>query len=238
MRGAVAGLKSRIGFLAIACVTLARPAWADPSDGTASPAPPESALGATPPPPPPNYKETPECAKFLPPDTTIPRDVNPTVFSFRLPTTGVMQDIALVKSSGNDTLDKAVLACADGRKSSPMRVAGVPAEITWVWAYFWRPRYISYFSAVTTSGSAEVCDQKQYPYDDIRKGIQGSAKISFRISPDGSATNVQLLQSTGAADLDQISINCVSSWHFYPVMQNGKPVEIDKTVTVGWHLWM
>lgn len=238
MFNAFAGLKRRVLFLAIASMLMAQPARADPPAGTvptSSPANTPATLASQhlPVPPPP-----PDCSKYLPPGTAIPAQIDPTIFSFRITTDGVMHDIALVKSSGNDALDKAALTCANGSKIGPMQLAGVPAELNWVRGYFWNRWPPRYFWGVTTSGGSESCDQKQYPHGDIRKGIQGSAVISFRISADGSATNVQLLQSTGAADLDQISINCVTAWRFYPVTKNSKPVEIDQKVMVGWRLWM
>ncbi len=47
---------------------------------------------------------------------------------------------------------------------------------------------------------------KRYPLLARRQGLQGTANVAFRISDDGSAQDIRLVQSSGIAPLDQAAL--------------------------------
>jgi TonB family protein len=61
--------------------------------------------------------------------------------------------------------------------------------------------------------------------------------MTLRIATDGSVKKVSVIKSSGFVSLDNASIDCVSSWRFYPVGQNGQAVEVDKEYQIRWRLF-
>ena len=57
---------------------------------------------------------------------------------------------------------------------------------------------------------------------------------SYRIGTDGSTKDIKLTKSSGDADLDKATLDCVALWKFFPAVQNGKAVEIDRNGGQHW----
>jgi TonB family protein len=53
-----------------------------------------------------------------------------------------------------------------------------------------------------------------YPDAALKAGAQGTAFVSFRGMPDGTIADVVVLKSSGSADLDKATEQCVSNWRF------------------------
>jgi TonB family protein len=53
-----------------------------------------------------------------------------------------------------------------------------------------------------------------YPAAALKAQAQGSTVVSFVGQWDGSVKSVQLVRSSGNADLDQATMTCVGQWHF------------------------
>jgi TonB family protein len=177
----------------------------------------------------------PNCNEYLPAMTAPVETQSVTAFSFRLTTDGEIKDVALYKSSGNDELDKVVLACASGRHIKPLTISGKRAEITWTMAYFWRgPR--SGFGSLSPTGVPNLCSFSLYPRSAIRQHIRGDTLIFFQIAIDGSVKKPTVAASSGNADLDKSALDCVSKWQYFPIKQNGQPVQVDNFTKVFWRL--
>lgn len=69
-----------------------------------------------------------------------------------------------------------------------------------------------------------------YPSISRRLGEQGSVLLKVMISPEGRAGEVQVLQSSGYARLDQSAAEAIRQWRFVPAMHDGKPV-------AAWYEW-
>ena len=176
-----------------------------------------------------------DCAAYLPPGVARPQTEGATLFSFRLTAQGEMRDIVLFQSSGNADLDNAALACAAAAicHMEPVRVAGKPAEVTWVMGYFWRNRPPT-FAMPSPSGQPNLCNVFSYPLKAIRSRAGGTTILSYHIAIDGSEKDLAVTNSSGNADLDKASLDCVSTWRYFPVKQNGQPVQVDKITQVQW----
>lgn len=68
--------------------------------------------------------------------------------------------------------------------------------------------------------------------DDLREqGYQLTAVAHFRIHPDGSF-DVELVKPTQNPRLNQILLETLHRWRFFPAVENGRPVESEQDVRV------
>lgn len=90
-------------------------------------------------------------------------------------------------------------------------------------------------TAPASIGKPHNC-QRSYPPLAMRLNHEGVTTIGFTIQPDGSVSNVHVVESSGHDELDQAAIPCASSWTYKPAMQNGQPVAVPWTTKVQWKL--
>jgi len=71
-----------------------------------------------------------------------------------------------------------------------------------------------------------------YPRRARKRGIEGWVKTGFTIRPDGSVSDIQILESEPAGIFDSITLRTVSKWKFKPQLLNGKPAvrEVEKII--------
>ena len=144
-----------------------------------------------------------------------------------------LHDARLPRSSGDAAVDKALIRCADGHPFMPVTVNGEPAEVEWILAYYVVPEVREDgFTPASSNGQPHTCHN--WPESAVRRNLNGDATYSYRIATDGSTKDIKLTQSTGDADLDKATLDCVASWKFFPAMQKGKPVEIDRNGGQHW----
>ncbi|WP_322016143.1 energy transducer TonB [Paraburkholderia sp. J12] len=68
--------------------------------------------------------------------------------------------------------------------------------------------------------------------DDLREqGYQVTAVAHFKVHPDGSF-DVELVKPTQNPRLNQILLETLHHWRFFPAMENGHPVESEQEVRV------
>lgn len=63
-----------------------------------------------------------------------------------------------------------------------------------------------------------------YPQHAIRRNLQGVVVVLIHISPDGHTDGVDLLQSSGHQELDEVVQGAVQHWRFKPPMRGNTPV--------------
>lgn len=108
------------------------------------------------------------CDGFLPPGVTYtPGWVHSTLISYRLTATGDIRDVALYRSSGNNDLDKAALACIGNRHTEPVMVAGTPADISWIGGVSWASRWHQ-FVPTDLDGEPNLCDFSKWSLREVR----------------------------------------------------------------------
>jgi TonB family protein len=146
-----------------------------------------------------------------------------------------LHDAALSRSSGDRALDKALLTCANGHPFMPITVNGQPAEVRWVVAYYVVPEiHEDGFLPASSNGKPRTC--QNWPESAVRRNLNGDATYAYRIGTDGSTKDIKLTQSTGDADLDKATLDCVAAWKFFPALQNNNPIEIERTGRQHWRI--
>ena len=69
--------------------------------------------------------------------------------------------------------------------------------------------------------------------DDLRdEAISTIAMARFHISPDGTAS-VELIKATQNPRINQIILNTLKTWKFFPALQDGKPIPSTQEIKVN-----
>lgn len=73
-----------------------------------------------------------------------------------------------------------------------------------------------YEFAVANTGNAVVTEQAspRYPGGDVPRGQEGWVRVSFVVTPDGTAIDPVILNSSGGAAFEREARNAVSQWRF------------------------
>jgi periplasmic protein TonB len=58
------------------------------------------------------------------------------------------------------------------------------------------------------------CPDPTYPASAKRRKVEGTSRVAFYVDRDGNVTNVQLLKSSGDADLDEAAMKQIKRWKF------------------------
>lgn len=68
--------------------------------------------------------------------------------------------------------------------------------------------------------------------DDLRdEAISAVAVARFHVNPDGTVS-VELIKATSNPRINQIIVNTLKTWKFFPALQNGKPVSSTQEIKV------
>ncbi len=73
-----------------------------------------------------------------------------------------------------------------------------------------------------------------YPADAKAAGIEGTVVLKGLIGKDGTLKDLHVI--SGPQELRQAAIDAASQWVYSPYLLNGKPVEVDTTVSVNFNL--
>ncbi len=60
----------------------------------------------------------------------------------------------------------------------------------------------------------QECSKPQYPDSARERRLEGAATVAVDIAPDGSVTNVRIMQSSGHPELDEAAVNAARGWRF------------------------
>ena len=75
-----------------------------------------------------------------------------------------------------------------------------------------------------------------YPADAARRAEQGAVILLVHVSPQGLASSVDVMESSGHASLDGAARDAVSAWHFLPAVKDGQPIPFDFAIRVTFQL--
>lgn len=93
------------------------------------------------------------------------------------------------------------------------------------------------FSPALADRTTNCATGSYYSPAAVRANEQGTAKVRVHIDSGGSVAAIEIVQSTGYADLDDGAVQCIKvGWHFRPAMQNGKPVPSTKIYAIKFAL--
>jgi protein TonB len=66
-----------------------------------------------------------------------------------------------------------------------------------------------------------------YPYAALRANVEGWVELGFTVNPDGTVSNVRVLNASPAHTFEQAGIRAVSKLRYQPVMQDGKAIAVN-----------
>jgi protein TonB len=75
-----------------------------------------------------------------------------------------------------------------------------------------------------------------YPRRARKRGIEGWVKTGFTILPDGSISDIEILESEPAGIFDRITRRTISKWKYKPQLLNGKPTARDVEKIIRFNL--
>jgi periplasmic protein TonB len=75
-----------------------------------------------------------------------------------------------------------------------------------------------------------------YPPEAVRRAEQGAVLLLIHVSPEGLASGVDVLKSSGYVSLDRAARDAVAAWHFLPAVNNGDPIPFDMPLRVTFQL--
>lgn len=54
---------------------------------------------------------------------------------------------------------------------------------------------------------------------------EGRVLLKVHVLPDGKPAEIQLLQSSGSAQLDKSALDTLAKWELQPARKNGEPID-------------
>jgi protein TonB len=148
---------------------------------------------------------------------------------FRVTADGAVADPVIVTSAGDDALDAAALACVMAWRYKPATVDGVAVDYKWEASVEWS----------THPGDlpppTPPCARYADVTADMLVGIAGVTRVSFRIMPDGSTADLEVLRGSGNSKLDDAALKCMGDRHFDVARAKIPPTGFAQTVVVDWH---
>jgi len=75
-----------------------------------------------------------------------------------------------------------------------------------------------------------------YPPEAVRRAQQGAVIVVAHVTPDGLASGVDVLSSSGYVSLDRAAHDAVATWHFLPAVKDGQAIPFDMKLRVVFQL--
>lgn len=135
---------------------------------------------------------------------------------------GSVAGIVVAASSSEDGLDVLSAACVTKWQYQPAMENGAPVEVSWETHISW-----------TQNGNRPAGDTPQIRLPATNCILARPAAMGHAPTEKPTAVRYQLLngevtstvveRSSGDAPLDEYAAQCVRTWHFVPVMENGNP---------------
>ncbi len=159
------------------------------------------------------------------------------VISLTVQADGTVSDVHVQHSSGFARLDDASVAIAAQRwRYNPATRNGTPIACRLLAEILWRLEF-SPEELEHTPIIVERAAPSDYPSGAIARHEVGLTVVAILITPGGSLSNVNMVRSSGYADLDSKSLEIAKSrWRFGPATMNGEPVKTVVFVAVIWSL--
>lgn len=88
----------------------------------------------------------------------------------------------------------------------------------------------------TTGGEIIHATQPVYPRKAMRRGVEGSVRLAFTITPAGKVTDIEVVESQPRGTFDRAAENAVASWTYRPFIENGVPVAKRVTQALDFEL--
>jgi protein TonB len=75
-----------------------------------------------------------------------------------------------------------------------------------------------------------------YPPEAVRRAEQGAVILLIHVSPEGLASGIDVLKSSGYGVLDRAAREAVLNWRFLPAVKDGEPIPFNMPLRVTFQL--
>lgn len=158
---------------------------------------------------------------------------------------GAPRDLEIVRSSGDEALDRAAVAAVEAARFRPGSAEGRPVAVRFAIPITFRlgdgpagdrPPRLNVEQPQLEGGLAALQQAVVYPEVQRRAGIQGTAFVQFVVSETGAVRDVEVARSSGDAGLDAAAVEAVESVTFRPGTKDGEPTPVQFVVPVRFEL--
>jgi TonB family protein len=169
-----------------------------------------------------------------PPDALAAHAEGTTFLRYSGTTQGILGDLKVVRSSGRADLDEGALDCVAQWRFDPATPLGKLAMGSHPIAIGWRIA-----AGIPPHGERvavpHIC-LNDYPPAAVATHATGVATVGFTITDRGRVSDPRIVVSTGNADLDTASLECVRYWRYRPALKDDKPVAVPWQAEIRWAL--
>ncbi len=78
--------------------------------------------------------------------------------------------------------------------------------------------------------------EPQYPMSAAKEWVQGYARLSFTITPEGAVTDIKVTETKGSSLFGEVSKTALAKWRYAPKFENGKAVPTTSHVQMDFAL--
>jgi TonB family protein len=159
---------------------------------------------------------------------------------FTITADGSVADITILKSSGNDALDQASIACVAPWHYVPATLNGKPIAVGWKAHTQWRMKGMGVNPMPTSIPADAVRSPAERDTHDCSHGhnsdgaTPGKVILSYTIKADGTVAGVTVKSSSGDAAFDSYAATCVTSWYYKPAERAGAAVDFPWGTEITW----
>lgn len=145
---------------------------------------------------------------------------------------------AVVKSSGIPLLDNAAITCLQTKVIGPARQNDKPIEFDWIVQIRWPGKGEQGHLVLPnpSTGDSNNCLELARQVNEKMDGrhLQGQTRAKIHITDDGSVEDPSILESSGEAKLDELSLTCLRKYKYFPGYQEKKKIPFEWSVNNNW----
>jgi TonB family protein len=152
---------------------------------------------------------------------------------FNIKPDGNAAGMVVAVSSGTHDLDLMSAICVSRWQYEPVTENGKPVEVSWEGQIAWTQNGLK--PAGDTPRIAlpsENCMRARPPVENS-SALKDDTAVRYQLV-NGAVTQAAIDHSSGSATLDAHAERCVKTWHFLPVLANGRPATGSYTAVFLW----
>lgn len=163
-----------------------------------------------------------ECQAFIPSSVLKDTPRGTATISYRVLADGSVAEPTVKRSSGSGELDNAARTCVAAWQYRPATRQGQAVDFD-----------LTTKIAMLTP-KPHVCVLRGTTWDKVRP-LKGITRVKFTIDESGRTDAISVAQTSGEAELDAASTECVSRWRYLPAERDGKAVVVPWDVDIAWN---
>lgn len=150
--------------------------------------------------------------------------------AFHIMPAGTVSNVVVTKSSGNENLDDAAKICVRTWRYAPVLKQGTAVEASWSAEVEWQVKAIAPIGPLPVLVEQDAACQ-HYPWWAKKDHIEGNAKLTFTVAPDGSVGGIVVDKSSGNGELAGAALQCLKSQKYRPHSGGDTPKAAHAVVT-------